>query len=662
MGTAKTNPVFRMASHEFWVPLLAEMRHSLLGCAVTGSDGLIVGRNLAWNSVLGRPKVDGPGKTINSLLQTAAGPVDACAMLKLLESAATDAYEFAACPSPPGDIARSIAVSVGRLELAAAAPRFLWQIVDATRQDFFEERARQFEQVFENSGESIVVKDLNAVVTFWNSEATLLYGFTSEEAVGRTLRDLHAAELSEEEYAQVLARVRAGKPTSTHGQRRKKNGEVVRVAIKTTPLFDANGVLIGETTISRDVTAMHRTEEALRAAQATLEAKLKAINEANRNLKREMASRRKAEDSMRSVNETLGSTINQLESVHRDGEALSRMAELLQSCADRDEAYSVVRETAGNVFPGVYGTLYIYRESRDVLEPVATWGGESPAEPTLSPEDCWALRLGRPHIVVGLDGIRCRHVHDGAPCYVCMPVQGQGQVLGLLYLALDVGRKTQSLTDATEGRLRALADRIGPALANLKLRDSLRVLALHDGLTGLYNRRYLDDALLRELRRYERSRKPLSLIMIDIDHFKRFNDTFGHDAGDFVLSAVAKIITSNIRPTDIACRYGGEELAVLLPEANLECALNRAAILHRAMREMGLTHRGQTLPAPTASFGVAEFPLHGAILTEFVKAADRALYHAKEAGRDRVCAAEVTGTELQIDGQAREIDLLRVVE
>jgi diguanylate cyclase (GGDEF)-like protein len=185
-----------------------------------------------------------------------------------------------------------------------------------------------------------------------------------------------------------------------------------------------------------------------------------------------------------------------------------------------------------------------------------------------------------------------------------------------------------------------LVDRIGPSLANLKLRDALRVLALHDALTGLYNRRYMEDALKRELHRVKRSNKSVSLIMIDIDHFKRFNDTFGHDAGDFVLSAVAKIIAKNVRPSDIACRYGGEELAVVLPEANLECAVGRAETLRVAFRETSLTHRGQVLPAPTASFGVSEYPAHGENLEDFIKAADLALYRAKQSGRDQVCAAE----------------------
>jgi diguanylate cyclase (GGDEF)-like protein len=221
-----------------------------------------------------------------------------------------------------------------------------------------------------------------------------------------------------------------------------------------------------------------------------------------------------------------------------------------------------------------------------------------------------------------------------------MPVQGQGQVLALLHLALAVaGRGTPTATQS-ERRLRALTDRLGPALANLKLRDTLRVLALNDPLTGLYNRRYLEDALNRELHRAERSKKPFSIIMIDIDHFKRFNDTFGHDAGDFVLNAIARALVKNVRPTDVVCRYGGEELAVVLAETDLQHGLERAEKLRVTIRETNLTHLGQTLPGPSASFGVATYPQHGTSAAEVLKAADQALYRAKQSGRDRVCGAE----------------------
>ncbi|MBI3374673.1 MAG: diguanylate cyclase [Betaproteobacteria bacterium] len=640
MRAVKTVPVGRTGSDEPWAPLIAGVRHSPHGCAVTSAEGVVLGCNAAWHSLLGRAQADCVGKPVESLLWTSGDLVEVGDAIGELNRTAAGALEFDARPVPPGNPEQCIGVSVTRIEPAEPVALFLWQITDSTRREQFEIRARQLEEVLQQSGDSIVVKDLNAVVTFWNREATSLYGFTPEEAIGHTLREPHAAELSEADYARVLARIRAGKPTASTAERRKKSGEMVRVANKTSPLTDAQGRLTGEITIARDVTAMHRAEESLRSAQASLESRLKAIREANRKLAREVASRRKTEEALRGANLTLESTVRQLESFNHDDEVLSRMAELLQSCAQRDEAYTVVRETARQLFPAVVGTLHIYRESRDVLEHVATWGKEQTPEPALAPDDCWALRLGRPHYVHSQSVIRCHHAYDATSCYVCMPVQGEGHVLGLLHLALDVGIETERPAETTDRRLRAMVDRLGPALANLKLRDSLRMLALHDALTGLYNRRYMEDALQRELRRVERSRKPLSLVMIDIDHFKRFNDTFGHDAGDYVLGAIAKVITTNVRSSDLACRYGGEELAVLLPEANLECAMARAEKLRLAIRELSLTHRGQTLPAPTASFGVAEYPVHGENLPEFLKAADRALYRAKEAGRDQVCAAE----------------------
>ena len=262
-----------------------------------------------------------------------------------------------------------------------------------------EARTRELEQVLEQTGEAVIVKDLNAVVTYWNREAASLYGFSAQEAVGQPLRKLHAADLSDADYARIVERIRAGSPTSATTERRKKSGEIVRVALKTTPLLDAQGNLVGEITVARDVTALHRTEEALRAAQATLKARLAAIREANRNLSREIAARRKADAAMRRNNQALAATVRQLESFHRDGEALSRMAELLQACTRRGEAYAIVRETGAQLFPNSSGSLFIYRESRDVLEHVATWGSDQAPDATLAPDECWALRLGSPHFV-----------------------------------------------------------------------------------------------------------------------------------------------------------------------------------------------------------------------------------------------------------------------
>ena len=513
------------------------------------------------------------------------------------------------------------------------------QLVRSTGSAEPEPEAYGLTQVLAQIGEAVIVKDLNAIVTYWNREASSLYGFSAQEAVGRSLRELHAADLSDADYARVTARVRAGKPTSSSADRRKRNGETIRVALKTAPLLDSQGNLIGEITIARDVTTLQRAEEALRAAQAKLHARLSTIREANHKLTAEIAARHKADAPMRRNNQALEGTVRQLESFHRDGEVLSRTAELLQSCTLRSEAYAIVRETGARLFPDSSGSLFIYRESRDLLEHATSWSDQRTPAATLAPEDCWALRLGSPHFVAPTGAIRCQHAHEDTESYVCMPVQGQGQILGLLHIAVDVSPSTMRPARDTEQRVRAMTDRIGPALANLKLRDALREMALRDGLTGLYNRRYLEDAFSRELHRAERSGQPVAVVMVDIDHFKAFNDKFGHDAGDFVLSAVARTITKSIRPSDIACRYGGEELAIVLPDASLECAVERAGQMRLAIQATNLTHLGQSLPAPTASFGVAVYPANGTEPADLLKAADQALYRAKKEGRDRVCVA-----------------------
>jgi diguanylate cyclase (GGDEF)-like protein/PAS domain S-box-containing protein len=513
------------------------------------------------------------------------------------------------------------------------------QLIRDTAAERPEPVARELAQVLEQCGNAVIVKDLNAVVTYWNREATALYGFSAEEAVGNPLRKLHAAELSEADYERLLARVRSGRATASVSERSRKDGKPVRVSLKTTPLMDQDGQLIGEITIATDITAMHEKEQALQIAQQTIQARLKAIRDANRSLARQNTARRKAEAALRRNNQELKGTIRQLESFHRDGAMLSHMAELLQSCTKRNEAYEIVRETGSLLFSESPGSLFIFRESRDVLEHVASWGNGPAPEVTLAPDECWALRLGGPHFVPKTGAIRCGHAHAETKSYVCMPVHGQGQILGLIHITVDVNANTRRPARDTEQRLRALTDRVGPALANLNLRDSLRELALRDGLTGLYNRRYMEDALDREIHRAERSGKPVAVVMIDIDNFKRFNDKFGHDAGDFVLSALARAITKNIRPADMACRYGGEEFCIVLPEADLQSGHERAEQMRLAIRDTNLTHLGQTLPAPTASFGVAVYPGNGARPVDVLKAADEALYRAKHEGRDRVCDA-----------------------
>jgi diguanylate cyclase (GGDEF)-like protein/PAS domain S-box-containing protein len=178
-----------------------------------------------------------------------------------------------------------------------------------------------------------------------------------------------------------------------------------------------------------------------------------------------------------------------------------------------------------------------------------------------------------------------------------------------------------------------------------KLEEMLRNQAVRDPLTGLFNRGYLDETLTREIARVVRTSLPLSLVMLDLDHFKRLNDTFGHPAGDDVLRQCARLLMNSVRRDDVACRYGGEELVLILPDMDVERAVERAEHLRAAIGQLAITAGGRSVGAVTASFGVAGFPVHGEGGLALLAAADAALYQAKTRGRDRVVvASQATAT------------------
>jgi diguanylate cyclase (GGDEF)-like protein len=185
-----------------------------------------------------------------------------------------------------------------------------------------------------------------------------------------------------------------------------------------------------------------------------------------------------------------------------------------------------------------------------------------------------------------------------------------------------------------------VGEHLGLALAKLKLQENLQHLSVRDPLTGLYNRRYMEESLARELRRAERQGKLLGIIMADIDHFKKFNDTLGHDAGDALLREIGALLQRRIRDGDIVCRFGGEEFTIVLQDASQETTLQRAEEIREAAKEMRVQHGQRVLDPVTLSLGVAVFPRNGANRDILMQSADVALYRAKQEGRDRVCMAE----------------------
>jgi len=277
--------------------------------------------------------------------------------------------------------------------------------------------------------------------------------------------------------------------------------------------------------------------------------------------------------------------------------------------------------------------------SRQLMEVVGTWSDCERDNYALDSQSCWALRTGRVHYVeAGDHTAECGHFRPLNRSYLCVPILAQGEAFGILHFQ---GMDERVIADSEISLATNFADQVGLAVANLRLREALRSQSIRDPLTGLYNRRYLDETLEREVRRAGRSDQSVSILMLDIDHFKRFNDTNGHEAGDTVLRETSTLLSASIRSEDIACRFGGEEFVVVLPTATAEVAQARAERLRLRLHDLSPVYQGRPLGRVTASIGVAEFPRHGMTPKDLLTAADAALYQAKNAGRDLVMVAPV---------------------
>lgn len=327
----------------------------------------------------------------------------------------------------------------------------------------------------------------------------------------------------------------------------------------------------------------------------------------------------------------------------REVALLSRLNGLLQVCVTVDEAAAVVSRLLEAFFPREAGALFVVEPARRAVERVALWGA-SPrgGRPLFTPDDCWALRGGQPYVVEDTaTGLACPHLTDPLPrAYACVPLTAQGEALGVLHLQGESAPGRAFASEAKQRLLATVPEQLGLALANLRLREKLRLESIRDGLTGLFNRRYLEETLARELARAERDRHPVGVLLLDVDHFKRFNDRFGHDGGDAVLAALGGLLRESVRGGDIACRHGGEEFVLILPGADVEETRRRADDLRETVRALAVSHRGQLLDPVTLSIGIAAYPEHGAAGDALLRAADAALYRAKHEGRDRAVVAE----------------------
>ncbi|WP_235008505.1 sensor domain-containing diguanylate cyclase [Candidatus Halocynthiibacter alkanivorans] len=325
--------------------------------------------------------------------------------------------------------------------------------------------------------------------------------------------------------------------------------------------------------------------------------------------------------------------------IAREVKLLGELNEWLQSSRSLTELFDMVSRFMAHILPGIEGTIYVYSNSRDVLDGCASWNGGVHLD-HIHPESCWGLRRGRSY-VFGLSEVdfTCEHAepHDQNP-YFCFPILAHGEAVGLMHL--KAGRMiTDDEFQQTRKLAQMCAEQISMAIANVQMRDQLQDQSVRDSLTGLFNRRHLTDSMRKLILRAQKDARPLSVVAVDVDHFKKFNDNHGHDAGDMVLRAVGAALEAACDGDEVACRSGGEEFMLLLPDLSPDEAFERAEALRLAVENITVRYGDKTLPRITISAGLSSYPQHGTMPQDLMRSADDALYAAKGKGRNQVAWA-----------------------
>ena len=399
------------------------------------------------------------------------------------------------------------------------------------------------------------------------------------------------------------------------------------------PLRDEKSVIQQWFGICTDIEEQKQHQQIL---EQQIKERTEELADANTRLQQEMCEKDLAR---RALDEEHEQMMQALEERSQSATLLAKMGELLQSCTTREEVFTAALGFAPRIFPARRGAIALFNAAHNLVEVAGQWHDCQLPVTSFEPEGCWALRTGHPHLVLAGDSTaRCAHALGVDCTYICVPILAQGEALGILHV--QAMENDSNLGEGSMSFKTTFAAQVGLSVANIRLREALRTQSTKDPLTGLYNRRYLQEMLEREVRRAIRSEQSLGVLMVDLDHFKNFNDTYGHEAGDAVLREAGSFLLRSVRAEDFVCRYGGEEFVVVLPTADLRAAENRADRIRSKLRDLVIMHDGRSLGLITASIGVAALPTHGTNEHELLQAADAALYRAKREGRDRVVVAD----------------------
>jgi diguanylate cyclase (GGDEF)-like protein/PAS domain S-box-containing protein len=504
----------------------------------------------------------------------------------------------------------NVLAKVGLLMLVVSATGLIVGSAVSERQYIgreLQQRTIYLNSLIENSPFGIAVLDQAGRVDLCNLAFRRLFGYERSLVIGKKLDSLISCN-QPDDLLELSPRVYAGQSVEGSTRRARNDGTLVDVEVHAVPLI-IDGQVRGAYALYNDIS------DAIKAAHER--------EEQGNILKR---------------------SLTELQSRTSEMTLLIELSDMLQCCASLEEAYSVITQFGKKLFyPESSGSLSVFKSSRNLLESAGAWGAAPSPLATFPPDACWALRRGKPHWSTGSSAeLVCDHLKNylGANDGLCVPMVAQGETIGVLQLQIATTSESKLSNENNQVVLQRIASsaagQIALSIASLRLREALKDQSIRDPLTGLYNRRFMQESLERELLRARRTNRPFTVMFIDIDHFKRFNDSFGHDAGDLVLQVFAKALTNFFRGGDIICRYGGEEFALVLPDSSLKDAEKRGNDLRVEIKKLSITHRNTVLDPITFSVGLSAFPEHGSTTEELFRIADKCLYDSKNQGRDRI--------------------------
>ena len=465
------------------------------------------------------------------------------------------------------------------------------------------------DSLIQNSPLGIIVLDRQGAVELANLAFAKLFQYDRHGLVSLDISRMGIPGDEASDATQLIRQIFAGEALHKTVRQRRSDGKILDLALHGVPLL-VGGAVGGAYLIYEDI-----------------------------------SERIRASDAQRRHTESLDRLVKELELRTKQATLLNEMGSLLACSGTVKEASAVVANSVQKLFPEApSGALYLFRSSRDLIEAADRWGNRDALAPTFPPEACWSLRHGHPHWSGSLGSeIACQHLAATTTREsLCVPMVAQGNTIGVLHLEFESATRLgnefgdESLRDGHQRLAVSAASQIALSLASLQSRETLREQSIRDPLTRLFNRRFLEESLEREMKLAGRKKQPVAVLFLDLDHFKRFNDTFGHDAGDLVLQSLADLFRNFFRTTDICCRYGGEEFAIILPESTSHDAALRADALRSEVKSLRLQYKKESLGQLTLSVGVAGFPEHGSTSDELLKLADQCLYESKARGRDVV--------------------------